>query len=279
MSKNAEKQAAVARITFLGTGSSIPTPKTEGKPFRSYASLLVETGRDKLLFDAGPGTLTKLQQMGIDTRIDPRYVFFSHFHLDHCADYPALVKGRAFNPGSGQAEVGKPLNVYGPIGLKDFSNDLLERTKQWSYLTTYLSASKIVNLAETMAGIVVETKNWKVTCSPVEHYNGVAYRMDIGDKSFVYSGDMGYDENLATLGKNADIVAIECSFPDRQSTQGLHLCPEDIGKLAQIGGFKRTILTHLYPNCEGREEEMVETIVTVSNTRTEIAHDFYQVNL
>lgn len=266
-------------IIFLGTGSSIPTPKIEGKPFRSYASLLVKIGKEKLLFDVGPGTMTKLQQLGVDTRVDPNHLFISHFHLDHCQDFPALVKGRAFDIQTGVPEVGQPINVYGPTGLQDFSLSLFESVTQWGYMRNNLSAFSIVNLKETMEGTVAETDNWRITCIPIRHNNGVAYKLEARGLSFVYSGDMGYDENLVTLGRNADLVAIECSFPDRQSLQGLHLCPEDVGLLAQQGRFRRAILTHLYPNCEGREQEMIEQVVSISGTPTEVAHDFYKVQL
>ncbi len=58
------------KITFLGTSSIIPNPSQNKK--RSYSSILVEIENDKLLFDIGPGTLTKLQSIGINTQI------FSH---------------------------------------------------------------------------------------------------------------------------------------------------------------------------------------------------------
>jgi len=82
-------------IKFLGSGSIIPNPS--GPKNRSYSAILLEIGVDKLLFDIGPGTLTKMQSLGINTQLYPNYLFITHYHIDHCLDYIPLVKSRHFN--------------------------------------------------------------------------------------------------------------------------------------------------------------------------------------
>lgn len=265
------------RITFLGTGSSMSTPKKEGKPFRSYTGFYVETGHDFLLFDIGPGAVTKLLESGIDTLHKPTHVFITHYHLDHCLDLIALAKHRGlFYTGSGKKY---PVHVFGPDGLSSVAKHLFSDLPQWDYMDKELGAFEVLQMKETMKGQVAEGTGWRVTCSPVKHYNGVAYKLEMNGKSLVYSGDMGYDENLAVLGKNAEIAVVECSYPDKKSLQGLHLCPEDIGKLATLGNFKHTILTHMYPACEGREDEMKRTIESLANTKVAIAHDFLSIEV
>lgn len=267
------------KITFLGTGSIIPNPKYNHKKFRSFSSILIEIRNNTLLFDIGPGTLTKMQQIGIDTRIKPSHLFITHYHIDHCQDYIGLVKGRGFDPKTGKPLKNFDLNVYGPNGLESWNSDLFKRTKKWSYMSSGLNVLDSLKLKECKKGVIEETKYFKITCLPVKHYDGIAYRIDAEGKSFVYSGDMAYDENLATLGKDADVVAIECSFPDKKSLQGLHLCPEDIAKLANLGNFKQVFLTHLYPQCEGKEKEMIQEIQKSSDVRVQVAYDFLQIQL
>jgi ribonuclease BN (tRNA processing enzyme) len=91
---------------------------------------------------------------------------------------------------------------------------------------------------------------------------------------------MEYDETITSLGQGVDLAVLECSYPDRASLQGkgAHLCPEDIGRLAMKGNFKKTFLTHLYPACEGREEEMIQKIEGMSPTKVTIAYDFMSVD-
>lgn len=269
----------LVKITFLGTGSIIPSPRQKNIPQRSYSAVLVELKSETLLFDIGPGTLSKMQLLGIDTRIKPDHLFISHFHIDHCQDFIALVKGRCFDPTSGKAQPAKALSVYGPPELKSWSLDLFTKVKRWNYMDKALSAFSVLNLREETNGVLAEGKNWKVTCIPVKHYDGIAFRLDSQGKSFIYSGDMGYDENLTTLGQNVDFVAIECSYPDKKTLKGLHLCPEDIGKLAKLGNFKTVALTHLYPQCEGKEEEMIKTVEKLSGSKVLVAHDFLTIDL
>ncbi|MDP3941380.1 MAG: MBL fold metallo-hydrolase [bacterium] len=265
---------AVMKLTFFGTGSSTPTPH---KPLRSYASFGIETGDAFLLFDIGPGTVAKMVQHRIDVIKKPTHLFISHYHLDHCLDYVTLTKARALAKKLNGIETA--LHVFGPEGLHEFSNDLFGHVKKWDYMANELKAFDILKLKETMNGLVTETNSWKVTCTPITHYNGVCYRLDINGTSIVYSGDMGYDEAIATLGKDADIAILECSYPSKEENKGLHLCPEEIGKLAKKGRFKYVILTHLYPACEGREEEMVKKIKDIAHCEVTVAYDFFEISV
>lgn len=265
------------KIIFLGTGSSTPTPKTQGKPFRSYSGTLIETKNAVLLFDIGPGTVHKLLELGVDILLKPTHIFISHFHLDHCLDLVTLMKARGLNFSyKGEKNV---LNIYGPKGLSKFIEQTLSGVEKWNYMTHELKAFELMNLVEITEGIIVDNEIFQVTCSHIKHYNGLAYRLDAEGKSVVYSGDMGYDENLAVLGKDADLAIVECSYPDRMSLKGLHLCPEDIAELAKLGGFKKTALTHMYPACEGQEEEMKRTIEERSDTKVIVTEDFFELSL
>jgi ribonuclease BN (tRNA processing enzyme) len=68
------------KTIFLGTGSIIASQKQDNIPYRSYSSIFMELNNgETFLFDIGPGTLTKAQQYGIDTRIKPDNLCISHF--------------------------------------------------------------------------------------------------------------------------------------------------------------------------------------------------------
>lgn len=266
------------KITFLGTGSSIPSPKIKGKPFRSYAGLLIEIRDEKLLFDPGPGSLVKLQQLGYDTRLYPSFTFITHLHLDHCQDIPALLKGRAFNPTTGKQIKGEPITIFGPKKTRNlFSQGVF--TQSWEYMQSLLHVWDFAVIEEVTNGIVNKTDKWTVSCTPIKHADGVAYKIEAEGKVIVYSGDMGYDEAITILGKDADIAILECSFPSRETLQGSHLCPEDIAVLGQKGKFKKILLTHLYPPCEGKEGEIIEKIESQTNIPVTIAYDFFTLEV
>lgn len=262
------------KLTFFGTGSSTPTPH---KPLRSYAGFSVETGDDFLLFDIGPGTIAKMAQAGIDILTCPQNVFISHYHLDHCLDLLPLTKARGLDKKFGGA--GNSFSLFGPEGLNSFCEDIFSGVKKWNYMENELSAMEVTLRKETMSGVVIEKNGWQVTCAPIKHYNGVCYRLDSEGKSIVYSGDMGYDETICKLGENADLAILECSYPSKEENKGLHLCPEEIGELAKIGKFKHVVLTHLYPACAGREEELIKKVKDIAQCEVTVAYDFFTMNL
>lgn len=264
-------------ITFLGTGSIIPNPSQH--KIQSYSAILIEINKDKLLFDIGPGTLTKLQSMGVNTQLYPNYLFITHFHIDHCLDYIALVKSRNFNERTSHVGKGKLINVFGPLGLKKWNVDIFHHVQKWSYMSKELNFKKITNCKEVKLGLVIKKKNWKVTCCSIDHYDGIAFRVDSNGKSFVYSGDMAYDERICTLGKNADLVAIECSFPNKRTLKGKHLEPQMVGKLAKLGNFKKVIPIHMYPINYGKEKQILQTIRKISGSKAVLSYDFKKISL
>lgn len=76
-------QAAPLNVTLLGTGSPVPSN------VRFSQSILVEAGKDKLVFDLGRGVTIRLAQLGIPFR-DVTASFITHFHSDHLVGLPDL---------------------------------------------------------------------------------------------------------------------------------------------------------------------------------------------
>ena len=89
------------RVTLLGTGSVAPVMDRFGP------GILVEAGRERLLFDAGRGVLQRLQQTNAR---DVSRLFLTHLHSDHIVGIPDLY---LIGWGSRRES---PLQVWGPTG-------------------------------------------------------------------------------------------------------------------------------------------------------------------
>ena len=91
------------QVQVLGSGG----PEMEDK--RASSSYLVwRDGRPRLLIDSGGGSALRFGQAGAHVaQLDA--VLFTHLHIDHSADFPALIKSSYFE------ERKPPLPVYGPV--------------------------------------------------------------------------------------------------------------------------------------------------------------------
>jgi len=175
-------------------------------------------------------------------------IFLTHLHADHTLDYVTIVNDRAFT-------TRKALHVYGPRGLERHTKMLF--MELFPDLGSTLRCFDYLTVKEVSEGLVAEQNGWKVSCAPVKHAGGVCYRIDSAGKSLLYSGDTSPCQSLIKLGREADLAVIECSFPDSASLSGEHLYPRLAGNLASEMKAKKLVLTHLYPICDGREQEML----------------------
>ena len=250
-------QATTMQVTFLGTGVSILSNR------RRPSGILVDFGADYILLDAGPGIAQALEEKEhLASRI--RHVFLTHLHLDHTHDYATLVNDRAFT-------TRQPLNVCGPRGLKRHSTLLFRQL--YRDVASTLGCYDYLRIKEAMRGPVAEGQTWRVSCEPTEHADGVAYRIDCGHQSLLYSGDTEPCQSLVELGRAVDLAILECSFPDLASMKGRHLYPATAAELAERMKAKRLVLTHLYPECEGRESEMLGNVKSVYGGEVDLAED------
>ena len=223
-------------LVVLGSGTGVPSRR------RGAAGYVVQMGGGPLLFDCGPGTVTRLVSNHIDpTAIDR--VFLSHLHPDHCADVIALVFANSWTPGFRRE---RSLVVTGPAGTALWLERLFEafpglRPKTWQAV-----------VEEWVEGRA-EWDECVVTSAAVVHGDtpALGYRITDGERTLVYSGDTGETPEIVRLATGADSLLIECSFPDEVQAVSGHLGPSAVGRIATEAGVARVILTHQYPYCEG----------------------------
>lgn len=222
-------------LIILGSGTCVPSLK------RGSSGLVVKVDDKIILVDSGSGTLERLLKAGITYR-DVDIISYTHIHPDHIADLVPFL----FTCRYGDLPRQKDLLITGGEGFIDFFNRLRQVFGNWLDADKYkLHLKEVVNETINIGSLKIST------IKPSHIKESVSYRFESSDgKSIVFSGDTAYCESIISLGLNADILVLECSFPDELRTDG-HLSPSIAGEIATKSKCKKLILTHFYPLCEG----------------------------
>ncbi len=238
-----EEGVILLKLIILGAGSIIPTPS------RFSSGILVDSEEaGKLLLDIGPGTIEKLRRINVNPN-EIKAILITHLHIDHVADLLPLIKIRAYDKEKSR------LKVYGPKGLRQFLDLLLRDHRLFGYLSR-LGCIDLIDIREFWRGST-DLNNVKIYFTNVEHFNGVAYRLELEGRSIVYSGDTGPDPNLIELARGCDVLIHECSFP-AEKLLGKHTSDRDLIRITEEIGPKILIVVHLYPEMEEKVRELVD---------------------
>ena len=250
-------------IQVLGSGG----PEMSDK--RASSSYLIwRDGRARVLVDVGGGSALRFGES--EARFEDLHaVLFTHLHVDHTADFPALLKSSYFG------ERKRPLPVYGPSGnggfpaTTAFVAELFDPTHgAYRYLGDFLAgrddgyALRAYDVAPRPGEIqeIFAADGIAISATSVVHGSvpALAWRIEIGGRAIAFSGDTnGQDSALRELAKNADVFIAHNAVPEgiTGAPRALHMPPSVIGQIARSASVKRLVLSHRMLRTLGREEE------------------------
>jgi len=295
-------------ITFLGTGSAIPTKR------RNTSAIWLRHEGESFLWDCGEGTQRQLMSSKINfMKIDR--IFITHWHADHWAGIIGLMQTMNLEGRK------KPLYIYGPEAER-FVGDLLD-LDYWG--PGFKVISKKVPYEGSEETIVYDSDNFYISSIPVKHtVPAVGYcirekdvvNVDIkkANKLFglkqgplvgklktngevmikgkkvtmkdvgvvkrgvkvVYSGDTKKCENLVKLSKNADLLIHDSTFLENRDDR-MHTGVKDAVDTAKKAKVKSLILTHFsrrYTDVKPLEKEAKKMF-----KNTKLAEDFMELKV
>jgi ribonuclease BN (tRNA processing enzyme) len=206
--------AAKTQIVLLGTGTPSPDPGRSGP-----ATAVVVNGTPYLI-DFGPGVVRRAaaaSQKGVKglSVVNLRVAFLTHLHSDHTAGYADLI----LTPwGIGR---NRPLEVYGPRGLKEMSEHILKayrediriRLRDKEVLGVPDRAEGIkVRAHEIRPGVVYKDENVTVKAFLVNHGDvpqAFGYRFETPDRTIVMSGDAAPSQSVVDNCDGCDVLIHE----------------------------------------------------------------------
>ena len=136
-------------ITFLGTGSGVPTLE------RNLACVAVRRQGELFLFDCGEAAQVQYRRAGLGFA-PLRAIFISHLHGDHVTGLLGLLMSLQM------ADRQDPVDVYGPPGVADYvhANQRLLGTG-FGYAIRFHEADD--------ARVLLAADDFAIRCRPLEH--------------------------------------------------------------------------------------------------------------
>ena len=288
-SKNEESVAQYdIRVTLLGTGLPTPNPRQLGP------SVLVEAGDTKLLFDCGRGCAHRLWNLGPNYLRGASHLFLTHMHSDHTVGIADLymngwTQGRAEN-----------LHVYGSAAADTFMHhlrlafeqDVVFRADRQHQIATREALDYEWVLMENGKSVTIGDAT--VTSFDVDHADikpAFGYRIDVGERSVVISGDTTYSENLVRHSIGADVIIHEVfspaivrivreMFPKNVADDivSLHTLPPDVGRVFTETQTRLGVFTHLNNDPAGIPE-LIEQTRTTWDGALEVGEDLMVIEI
>ena len=243
------------KVTLLGTGAPRPTMERFGP------SILVEAGKEKLLFDCGRGATQRLFQLKVPFG-DVTSLFLTHLHSDHIVGIPDLyLTGWIMRRDT-------PLRVWGPAGTANMMSHLQQAYEFDIHVRRDVDEKlppqgAVVVAKDIEQGVIYQNGDLKVTAFAVDHSPvkpAFGYRVDYAGHSVVLSGDTRYSENLIQFSQGTDLLIHEVLDPEayfasdqffspeqKQKVVNHHTTPEQAGKIFSQVKPKLAVYSHIVP--------------------------------
>jgi ribonuclease BN (tRNA processing enzyme) len=227
-------------VIIIGSGTGVPS-RRRGSP-----AVGVKAGKYFVLLDIGSGTLRAMLNYDLNFN-DIDILCLSHHHPDHVGDLVPFLFASRYSLGYTRQ---LPVWLLAAQGFGEFHQSLKNAWGEWVEPPTGLM--QVQELARdrtdtfTLADLTIKT-------APVNHIaTSLAYRLESGGRTVVYSGDTDWSDTLIELARGADLFILEAANPFKVPG---HLTPQEAGRLAAQAGVPRLVLTHIYP--PGDEVDLV----------------------
>lgn len=283
-------------VTVLGSGGPI------ADPHRVSAGYVVSIdGKPRILVDAGGGTFERIGQGRIDLS-SLEHILLTHLHIDHTSDLAAVIMHLYICDRKREISItgpmGRPGNNTAPEyaspqpGAVEFVRLLFGADGAWRYMNTFDGfGTRVSEMPSDVSDATIhhvsldralEDLGVSVTSVAVPHgmMPAVAYRVDRGEESIVFSGDISSSTpaNIA-LAKDSSILVQDFALPEHDGPNShLHAKPSVVGRIARESGTKMLLLSHFMPAIYPELNEAVAIARRQYSGRIELAEDLKSYN-
>ncbi len=263
-------------LHILGAGTPGPSPERWG------SAHAIEIGDSVVMIDCGPAATHKLVAAGLRPT-DVGWLFFTHHHSDHNADYPCLMLFRW-----DQSTDEPPLQVIGPPPTEAiterlfgpdgaFADDIRARIEDVASKRCHLQRGGSLprsgpryEARDVEPGAVIEGNGWTATCARSRHMQPLlwplAWRFDWEGGSVCFTGDTAPCDEVVELAAGADTVVANAPLRQEALHTDLATCiygTLDAAELARDAGAGRLVLAHLTPGLAADRDRAIAEMAEV----------------
>lgn len=187
-------------VLFVGTSDAF------GAGGRRQSAVLVRGDRGTLLMDCGATTTMGLDELGV-TRDEVDTILVSHFHGDHFGGIPFFLLAAIY-----EDRRRRPLVIAGPPDIEQRVHALADAM---GYGLDGREIGFPLRFREVPPGSEHELGPASVSSFETRHQleaHPHGYRINLGTRTVVYSGDTGWFPELPRLTAGADLFACECTL-------------------------------------------------------------------
>ncbi len=271
-------------LQVLGSGGPIAD---DGRSSAAY--IVWVDGQSRVMIDAGSGSFLRFGEAGASfAALD--FIGLSHFHTDHSAAFPALLKSGWFS------DRDRPLTVAGPDGAPRFpglgqylDSMLSPETGAYAYLAGYLDGSdglqqlEAIEVSGDEIVTVLEKDSLRIEALHVPHgiVPALGFRVIAGETVFVFASDQnGSDEAFIDFARDADILVMHMVVPENAAGRSLqlHAKPSRLGEIADEAGADTLVLSHFMARSLRNVEANIAAVTARFDGRLVAAEDLMCVS-
>lgn len=280
-------QPGIVSVQILGSGGPIAD---DGRA--SSGNLIWRDGKSIFLIDTGGGVFLRFGEAQAKIE-DLELIALTHFHTDHSADLPALIKSAYFIDRTRNLPISGPSgnNIF--PGLNDFLLGMLgKHNGAYRYLSEFLDGEAgsfslkpvEVNVRKETETRVFSNGDVRVNSVAVPHGSvpSVGYVFEIGGYKIVFSGDQTtLDKRLAKIAENADLLVVTFAIPQEAGPveRKLHATPSQIADFATLIKAKKLVLSHLMARSINSLDESLNIIRTRYSGKIVVAEDLMCIQM
>jgi len=254
-------------FTVLGSSAGLP------QPTRTSAGYVLDFGGRLILFDCGGGVSAAFRKAGYDSLAIDR-IFISHTHPDHISDLPLFIQMMYLQGRTG----GTPVAIYLPgealDSIRDYFRALYLLPEKLPFETRFLPVPEDgVVEGDGISITPIRNTHMKRYARIIDEYGlnhkmqCFSYLIGAGEKTILYSADLGSETDLFPYLKNLDLLVVEST----------HINVEQLLEKTSENNVGRVILTHLTEDYDIGQALNIARKLGVDNFS--IAHDGMRIEL